>query len=213
MLRRPRFPPLQHLGGQLLGDRVPVKRVLQRPPTPVTSWLCVAGNACATLGAANTSAAASARQPSCPHRRQGHLLHILPHPLPPQVHQGGQARELLADLVHGLLFGGQPMRFDQRLDGLDLRVQPALDLLGRLGRRVAETPRMHDAATASPGGADTHCARFPSAPPRLHAPPPRPAPAGLLHCCDGTPGTLSGPPELGCKAWCACRRRPQMASE
>src|SRR5437667_8005164 len=28
MLRRPRFPPLKHIGGQLPGDRVPVKRVL-----------------------------------------------------------------------------------------------------------------------------------------------------------------------------------------
>ena len=33
--------------------------------------------------------------PSLPHRRHGHLLHIVPHSLPPQIHQGGHARELL----------------------------------------------------------------------------------------------------------------------
>src|SRR5207302_1363727 len=53
------------------------------------------------------------------------------------------------------------------------------------------------AATPSPGGADTRCARFPSAPPLLHTPPPPLALAGLLHCFAGTPGTLSGTPEPG----------------
>src|SRR4029450_3967667 len=53
------------------------------------------------------------------------------------------------------------------------------------------------AATPSQGGADTRCAPLPRAPPPPPTPPPRLALAGLLHCFDGAPGTLSGSPEPG----------------
>jgi hypothetical protein len=48
------------------------------------------------------------------------VLHILPYPLPPHIHQSGHASELLADLVQNLLFARQPARSDSRFDRLDL---------------------------------------------------------------------------------------------
>ena len=49
------------------------------------------------------------------------------HPLPPKVHQGSQARTLCADLVSGLLFDREPLRFDEHFDGVDLGVSLAFD--------------------------------------------------------------------------------------
>jgi hypothetical protein len=44
----------------------------------------------------------------------------LPHPVPPHVDQGGDARELLADFVQGVLLDRQAMRFDQCFKRRDL---------------------------------------------------------------------------------------------
>jgi hypothetical protein len=47
--------------------------------------------------------------PYPPWRGESSLLHILPNAFPPKIHEGGQGRQLLADLFHGVVLGGALM--------------------------------------------------------------------------------------------------------
>jgi hypothetical protein len=53
----------------------------------------------------------------------------MPYRLPPEVDQGRDASKLLADLVQGVLFHRQSVRFKQRFKHLDLDLQLAFNLL------------------------------------------------------------------------------------
>src|SRR6266567_2101388 len=85
---RPRLPPLKHIGGQLPGDRVPVKRVLNGLQRLEQSGLPSRATRARYLLLPIHQRQKHFFNPSRPHWRQGHLLHILPYPLPPKVHQG-----------------------------------------------------------------------------------------------------------------------------
>src|SRR4029434_8452784 len=76
-------------------------------------------------------------------------------------------------------------------------IAPRSRASGRFGASSARDALEAGAATPSHGGAETRCARFPSAPPPLHTPPPPRALAALLHAFAGAPGTLAGTPEPG----------------
>ena len=88
----------------MIGMRV--KRRLAPPPMPAVSWLCVrAQRVRATWCSQYTSGSKCSSTHCCHIGDRAACCHILPHPLPPEVHQGGQGRQLLADLGHGRRVG------------------------------------------------------------------------------------------------------------
>ena len=112
LLSRPHFPPLKHIGRELLGDRVSVKRVLNG-----FQGLSELGVAARATRVQHVQMPIHQRQqclcnPAPPPRRQDHLLSILLHPLPPKVDERGNASERFAHLGPGGRFDGQAMRCD-----------------------------------------------------------------------------------------------------
>ena len=89
---RPRGPRRQDLGGQPLGDGVPLKRGAH-----LFQGLLPLGFASAATCARHLRVPIPHRQearvhPLRPSGRQDTWFHILSHPLPPKVHQGSEGR-------------------------------------------------------------------------------------------------------------------------
>ena len=80
--------------------------------------------------------------PLPPRRGERRLLQILPHAFPPKIDESGQGRQLVADLVPGVLPCGELMGLGYRFQGGDFGFSSALDLRGRLGRGVVDVKRM-----------------------------------------------------------------------
>jgi hypothetical protein len=99
---RPRCPRRQDLGGQPLRAGVSLKRASHR-----FQGLLHLGCAAAATRARHLLVPIHHRQealvhPLLPSGRQDAWRHILPHPLPPNIHQGREGRSLLADFVQGV---------------------------------------------------------------------------------------------------------------
>jgi hypothetical protein len=56
--------------------------------------------------------------PLLPSGRQDEGRQILPHPLPPKIHQGRESRSLLADFMHRVVMSRQVMAARSRFDRL-----------------------------------------------------------------------------------------------
>ena len=67
--------------------------------------------------------------PCPPHGGERRLVQITLDPFPPEVHQGRQGRQLLADLCPGALTGWPLMVLCSRFDGVNCRLQAAFDLV------------------------------------------------------------------------------------
>lgn len=114
----PRDPRRQDLGGQPLGDGVSLTRTSHR-----FQGLLHLGFAAAAPCARHVRVPRHHRQqarvhPLLPSGRQGQWRHILPHPLPPNIHQGSEGRSLRADFVHGVVMCRQLMAPRSRFDSL-----------------------------------------------------------------------------------------------
>jgi len=124
MVGCPPFPLCQYLGRQLLGERMRLKRLLNHFQCLDQFGFALGAPRTRQLGLPVQQRQQELCHPMGPYRRQSHvLLDIVPHLLPPKVDQGGEPGELPADFVQRLLFEGQAMRCDSRLNGGDLRVQ------------------------------------------------------------------------------------------
>ena len=128
-LRRPRFPLRQDSGRQLLGHRVRLKCGLHGLESLEQLGFASRATCAGRLLLPIYERQQHLFNPSPPYRREGHVLHIAPYPLPPKVHQGAQPSELLVNLVHSLLFDRQAMRFDSHFNRCDLGVQLAFHFL------------------------------------------------------------------------------------
>ena len=119
---RPRGPRRQDLGGQPLGDGVPLKRGAH-----LFQGLLPLGLASAATCARHLRVPIHHRQearvhPLRPSGRQDTWFHILSHPLPPKVHQGSEGRSLPADFVHGVVLCRQLMAPREGFDRLNFGV-------------------------------------------------------------------------------------------
>jgi hypothetical protein len=81
-------------------------------PMPVTAWPSVSGNVCATFAPANTSATATTLQSISSVSVSGPLAVNLASPPAAKSPPGPTSQQAAYGPCPGLLFDGQPVRFD-----------------------------------------------------------------------------------------------------
>ena len=70
------------------------------------------------------------------------MFQVAPDPFPPEVHEGCQGRQLLADFLEGVVRRRKLLASRSCFKGIDFRLQPAFDLCRGLGHGVRDAERM-----------------------------------------------------------------------
>jgi hypothetical protein len=109
MVSRPRFPSRQHLGCELPGARMPLKRLFHRLEHQHDLGLVPRMARAAKLFLPGHQRQQHVFSPLGPPRCHRQLRQVLTHRLPPQIDQGRNAGKLLATLSKVSCFIGNPL--------------------------------------------------------------------------------------------------------
>jgi hypothetical protein len=139
LLRGPRLPLREAMGGKPLGDTVLVKRGAPLCPSPLYLGFPPRTARVGALVLPIDPWQQGLPGPLPPGRGDGRLLQILVDACPPKIHQRGQ---LLTDLLQPIVPYGELLVPRSRFQGGDFRMQPAVDLDGGLWAGVVQVKRM-----------------------------------------------------------------------
>src|SRR5215813_8967796 len=105
----PRVPLRQGMGGQPLGDPVLVKRGAHLCPSPLYLGLPPHAARVGALGLPIDPGPQALPRPLSPRRGDGRLLQVSVDACPPKIHQRGERRPLVTDLLQPIVTHGELM--------------------------------------------------------------------------------------------------------
>lgn len=145
LLRGPRLPIRQDMGGEPLGDDVLVKRGAHLCPGPLHLGFPTRAARVGSLVLPRDPWQQGLPRPLPPWRGDGRLRHILADAFPANIHQGGEGGQLVTDLLQSLVTYGYLRVLGSRFKGGDCGLPPAVELGGGLRAGVVEVNRMQRA--------------------------------------------------------------------
>ena len=187
----PRVPACEPCGREPPGARVPLQGVLHRLERPGDLGLLLWTARACSLFLPVPQRQQQLLPPWGPPRGHGHMLHVVPHRLPPEVDQRRDPSKRRTDLRQGALLHRQPVRGQPCFERLELDMPLAFPPVTSGG---SSPPDARGAPSATEGreGGERHRARPASAAPRPGGPRPRRGPAEPGHGLEATPATSPG---------------------